>query len=67
VTLWPQTFLVIHSFHPWRDKRFELVAYNISACGEDCLDSKYGLMKEGKLLETPKANSGWVHDSENPG
>ena len=29
-----QTFRVIHPFHPWRDKPFELIAYK-SAWGED--------------------------------
>ena len=44
-----QTFRVIHPFHPWRDKLFELVAYK-NAWGEDRV---YFYNEEQQLMALP--------------
>jgi hypothetical protein len=44
-----QTFQVIHPFHPWRGRRFELVAYK-SAWGEDRV---YFHNEEEQLIALP--------------
>jgi Family of unknown function (DUF5372) len=44
-----QTFGVIHPFHPWRGRRFELVAYK-SAWGEDRV---YFHNEEHQLIAMP--------------
>jgi hypothetical protein len=44
-----QTFQVIHPFHPWRGRRFELVAYK-SAWGEDRV---YFHNQEQQLIALP--------------
>jgi hypothetical protein len=44
-----QTFRVIHPFHPWRGRRFELVAYK-SAWGDDRV---YFHNEERQLIALP--------------
>jgi Family of unknown function (DUF5372) len=44
-----QTFRVIHPFHPWRGRRFELVAYK-NAWGEDRV---YFHNEEQQLMALP--------------